>query len=106
MTLFSLHVDDGAAPVTLASLGEEQIRIEAPYPLSARLRIEGTEYLITRRDDQYFLPSHVLYRLPLRPIVGYDVTTEGWYDPIAFLMQQRAHSAPAPLLPLSGGPRR
>ena len=102
MTLFSLHLDDKAAPVTLAALGEEQIRIDAPNPVPERLQIDGTEYPITRRDDQYFLPSHLLHKLTHRPIVGYDLSTEGWYDPIAFLVQHGAHAAPAPFLPLGG----
>ena len=70
MTLFRLHGDDKAALVSLAALGEEQIRIDAPDPVPDGLQIDGTEYPITRRDDQYFLPSHVLYKLPHRPIVG------------------------------------
>ena len=86
--------------VKLAALHEDYVELAASVdlPSSLTIRFNGEPYTVEHRDGKPCLPARLLWRFqrPDFALVGYDLETDGWRDPIAFLREQRADTQPAP----------
>lgn len=99
--------EDAPLPAKLKTLGEREIELEYPAAVAERMqqaarrtiRLGGRVYPVTVRDGRFFAAAQMLWDVKSRPgfaVVGYDLSTEGWPDPTAFLRQHGADENPAP----------
>lgn len=102
MTLFTLVLGGKQHAVTMLVVGEDEVRVDVPdiVPDGFPVILASGRYDIQKRDGEFFLPSKVLWmsRRPDFSIVGYALSTEHWFDPVAFLRQHKADTNPAPHL--------
>jgi len=100
MKLAEIVVNGERRPVTIVELGEDRIQIDLPasVPDGFALRVSNATIRLTKQGDKSYLPSRFLWSLPAADfqIIGYDLKTDDFLDPVAFLQQQRADSNPAP----------
>jgi len=100
MKLAEIIVNGERRPVTIVELGEDRIQIDLPasVPDGFALRVSNATIRLTKQGDKSYLPSRFLWSLPAADfqIIGYDLKTDDFLDPVAFLQQQRADSNPAP----------
>jgi len=98
--LLQVRFGDRLIPVELADVTEEEIEISMPPDAPELSTLRGVRvYPVTVREGRSFVPARILWELGSRPgfaIVGYGLTTEGWYDPVAFLREYGADRNPAP----------
>jgi murein DD-endopeptidase MepM/ murein hydrolase activator NlpD len=106
-TLFVLSLEgQQSEKVQLVALDQQELELELG-PIAGELArkkgslILGTpsgKFAVVFRDDRFFIPAAVLWNYTSRPgceLVGDALSTEGWYDPVAFLRQAGAESNPA-----------
>ena len=102
MTLLKLVLDDKQHSVTVLELGEDEVQVDMPdiVPDGFPVVLASGRHAIKKRDGKFFLPSKVLWmsRRPDFSIVGYALSAEHWFDPVAFLRNHKADTDPAPLL--------
>jgi murein DD-endopeptidase MepM/ murein hydrolase activator NlpD len=101
MKLAEIVVNGERRPVAIVDLSEDEVQIDLPaaIPDGFALRVSNATIKLTKRGDKSYLPSRFLWSLstPEFQIIGYDLKTDDFLDPVAFLRQQRADSNPAPL---------
>jgi murein DD-endopeptidase MepM/ murein hydrolase activator NlpD len=101
-TLMRLRIEGEPHDVKIAALGEDYVELAAAVELPSELniRVRGERFSIIQRDGKPCLPARILWGFARSDfsLVGYDLTTDGWRDPIAFLREHRADTQPAPFL--------
>jgi murein DD-endopeptidase MepM/ murein hydrolase activator NlpD len=100
--LMRMLVDGEPHDIKIASLSEDYMEL-APSPAlagSLTLRMKGEAFSLEQREGKPCLPARLLWGFsrPDFALVGYDLTTDGWRDPIAFLREHRADTQPAPYI--------
>ncbi len=103
-TLFRLMSNREQVSATLTAISEDWAELDLPahVPEGLAVRIGPHKVTLTKHEGKHRVPARVLWTLqrPDFPLVGYSLSTEGWKDPVAFLKEHRAHSLPAPFLPI------
>jgi len=103
-TLFNLEVNGRSAPIKIANMTDSELEIEvdAALPDTLPMPIDGHDFSITTRDGKRYMPAGILHYMtpPDFPIVGYDLSTDGWRDPTELLRLMSADVAPAPHGPI------
>jgi murein DD-endopeptidase MepM/ murein hydrolase activator NlpD len=98
--LMHLRVDDQRVPLRIKSLDADQIAVELPAAAgrNVNVRIAGELFTFTAQDDVHVAPARILWlaSFPDFPIIGYDLATTGWLDPIQTLRSFQADTNPAP----------
>jgi murein DD-endopeptidase MepM/ murein hydrolase activator NlpD len=100
--LVRLRIDGASSDVKIAALNEDYVELASAVdlPRNFTIRVDGKPFSVEDRNGQPCLPARLLwgFSLPDFALVGYDLTTDGWRDPIAFLREQRADTQPAPFI--------
>jgi hypothetical protein len=100
--LMQVRINGEPHQIKIAALREDYVEL-TPSPALAgplTLRVNGEPFLQEQRDGKPCLPARMLWGFsrPDFALVGYDLTTDGWCDPIAFLRERRADTQPAPFV--------
>lgn len=100
ITLMRLVVNGRRDELVLVALGKEwsEVRVPADIQLPLRIDFNGGRYDVQLREGKTVVNSALLWHIdrPDFPLVGYSLSTEGWLDPVQFLREQHADTAPAP----------
>lgn len=98
--LVHLRVDGKPLPLRIVSIEKDPVVVNGAPGVSRnlQLRIAGEEFTFEAKDDGYTIASRILWfaSFPEFPIIGYDLSTNGWRDPIQTLRSFRADTNPAP----------
>ena len=85
--------------VKLASLGEQSIELDLPDGLEppVKVAVRGRLITIESKEGKAVAPASLLWGMQRQdfPLVGYDLSLDGWRDPVKFLREHRAHTHPA-----------
>lgn len=99
-TLAMITIGARPMPIKATSLTETEFAIDLPenIPDGTVVNVGGVRHAIKTRDGKRWLPAKILWsvRRPDFQILGYDLKTVHWKDPIKFLREHRADTAPAP----------
>ncbi|HUG91963.1 MAG TPA: M23 family metallopeptidase [Planctomycetaceae bacterium] len=101
--LLPLNLGAGPAIARIAAVTEDELELDPGQPLPEgagdfRLKIGGVPQEFRRNGDRYVAPARILWLIPSTPefpLAGHTSSSEGFYDPIAFLRRQQADSRPA-----------
>lgn len=98
--LLQLAVNGRRCEIVLVALDKEwsEVRVPPDVKLPLQVNYNGRRYDIERHAEKTVVSSTLLWQIqrPEFPLVGYSLSTEGWQDPVRFLRQHRADTAPAP----------
>jgi murein DD-endopeptidase MepM/ murein hydrolase activator NlpD len=98
--LMQVRVDGRPLPMRIVSLEKERVRLKTPQAATRnmQLKLRGEEFTLEAQGEGYTAPSRILWfaSFPEFAIIGYDLSTDGWRDPIQMLRSFRADTNPVP----------
>jgi hypothetical protein len=94
-----MTTDGHATQMQITALHDDKIEISGATNLPAELvmGLDGRRFAVEKHDDKATIDAAFLSYVPAPDflIVGYGLSTDGWFDPIDFLRQHGAEANPA-----------
>ena len=98
--LMQVRIDGKPLPLRIGTVEKDRVTLKAAQATTRnlQLRIAGEEFTFEAQGEGYTASSRILWfaSFPEFPIIGYDLSTDGWRDPIQTLRSFHADTNPAP----------
>lgn len=104
-TLPPVVINGRPISIAIKKIGNEEVELTGPEGVPSqvyerlRMSFEGQPFRLGIADGKLTMPSRVLWACPRlsSEVIGYDLTTDLWYHPIAFLRKYHADTNRVPL---------